>query len=156
MSKKIICADTKEEINFEWGNYDKYLLTKHWKNLRLKIAEERKHICEKCNKIIKKGYHIHHLTYERIGNEKSDDLMFLCNNCHNKIHNGKIEKYKKSNKNKELNIPKNYINSDNYKNKNQLKKFKYLCFCFNNKKIFSDKDREIIIKHMEEIIKLST
>lgn len=156
MKKQIICTDTKETFISNIKEYDKYLNSEHWRNLRTKIAYQRNFTCEKCNKKVISKYHIHHLTYDNIGNEKDEDLMFLCENCHNKIHNCKIEKRKvrkeQQEKNKRLSIPKNYINSSNYRSKNQLSKIKYLCNCLNNKKMFSDKDRENIINYLENII----
>ena len=80
----IECKDTGEIVE----KYDDYLLTKHWRAKRKVIIAERLGICEKCKKKIEeKGkIHIHHLTYENIGDEKNEDLMLLCENCHNKIH----------------------------------------------------------------------
>lgn len=86
--------------------------------------------------------------------------MFLCEKCHNKIHSGKISKAKVRKAIKETNeslfIPKNYIQSDNYKKKTQLNKMKYLCNCLNNHKVFSDKDRESVIKYIENLISKKT
>ena len=65
--------------------YSQYLKSKHWQELRKKIYSERKR-CEICGKELKK-YNIHHLTYERIGNEKEEDLMLLCPKCHKALHN---------------------------------------------------------------------
>jgi hypothetical protein len=31
-------------------------------------------------------FHVHHLTYERIGCELDDDLLLVCSPCHNAIH----------------------------------------------------------------------
>jgi hypothetical protein len=156
MKKQIICNDTKETTSSSKKEYDKYLNTEHWRNLRLKIAEQRNYKCEKCKKIVRKSYHIHHLTYDNIGKEKDEDLMFLCEKCHNEIHNGKIEKRKirkeQQEKIKRLSIPENYIESSHYKTKNQMSKLKYLCNCLNNKKAFSDEDRENIINYIENII----
>lgn len=30
--------------------------------------------------------HVHHLTYERIGNELVSDLLVVCGECHEQIH----------------------------------------------------------------------
>lgn len=157
--KQIICNDTKETFIKNIKAYDKYLSSEHWRNLRKRIAYQRNFTCEKCNKKIISKYHIHHLTYENIGNEKDEDLMFLCEKCHNKIHNGKVQKKKirkeQQKKNKRLSIPKNYIESNNYKSRNQLSKLKFLFHCLNNRNIFSDDDRNNIINHIENIIRNS-
>ena len=33
-----------------------------------------------------RGVQLHHLTYERIGNEELDDLIALCSGCHQVVH----------------------------------------------------------------------
>jgi len=33
---------------------------------------------------------VHHLSYERLGNELPDDLMVLCRDCHDLIHGKKL------------------------------------------------------------------
>lgn len=65
------------------SNYNAYLQSKHWKEFRAKIIEERG-CCEKCGST--ERLHIHHVTYDNLGKEKPDDVMCLCNSCHYKIH----------------------------------------------------------------------
>jgi len=65
--------------------YDDYLLTQHWRLLRLQIYELREHKCEKCKQIIS-VFHVHHITYARIGHERKSDLKLLCYKCHEKLH----------------------------------------------------------------------
>lgn len=31
-------------------------------------------------------FHVHHLSYERLGEEQDDDLVLLCSRCHNLVH----------------------------------------------------------------------
>ena len=69
--------------------YDKYLKTDHWRLLRKTIAERDKYTCRLCEGVFKNKFHIHHLTYERIGNELLTDLIFYCETCHNSVHGGK-------------------------------------------------------------------
>jgi predicted HNH restriction endonuclease len=33
---------------------------------------------------------LHHLTYERVGNESDEDLRLLCKECHREAHRVKI------------------------------------------------------------------
>lgn len=40
--------------------------------------------CSKCG--IRQKLHVHHLNYDRLGNELQSDLMVVCNNCHNWFH----------------------------------------------------------------------
>ncbi len=73
----------------------KYLLSPHWKAFR-KIALEAQrsrlgfNVCERCPKNANKKslneLHVHHLTYERLGNEAVDDVEIVCSECHDKIH----------------------------------------------------------------------
>lgn len=66
--------------------YTKYLESDEWKEKRKLVAKDRNNTCELCGKSVLFGFHIHHLTYERIFNEDLDDLMFLCAECHSKVH----------------------------------------------------------------------
>ena len=158
--KLIICRDTEEVITGTTKKecYEKYLNSKHWRDLRKNIAYKQSNRCQICYKLIKKGYHIHHLTYDNIGNEKDTDLMFLCENCHNKIHNGKIKQSKVDKVIKKENfspaVPKNYIQTNNYKTKNSTNKIKYLVSCITNKRIknLTDEEKENFIKYLENII----
>lgn len=76
------CKDTNEYAE----TYDEYLATRHWRVLRVKVAKLRNYYCELCDKKIEVGYHIHHKTYKRLGDERLGDLMFLCENCHKEVH----------------------------------------------------------------------
>ena len=66
--------------------YIEYLKSDKWKQKRLKIAKLNNYICQNCNKKTLKDFEIHHLTYKRLGNEDDKDLLFLCSQCHKKIH----------------------------------------------------------------------
>lgn len=87
-------------MNKKREKYLKYLQSNDWKTKRQHIAEIRKFTCEKCKKIIKVGFHIHHKTYKHLGRELDCELMFLCEDCHNKLHYKKNiqRKTKKSSK----------------------------------------------------------
>ena len=81
MARQIRCADTGEEVK----NYRDYLRTKHWKNIKKMYNKMYKYECSCCGSN-KTGLHLHHITYDRVGNEEIDDLVYLCKECHNKIH----------------------------------------------------------------------
>lgn len=66
--------------------YEKHLKTEKWANTRQLKAKEQNFTCEMCGVEVLKGFHIHHKTYKHLGNEKLEDLMFLCENCHKNIH----------------------------------------------------------------------
>lgn len=78
-------------------DYNEYIHSDEWKKKRVEVAKREHHICQMCGKTVVKSYQIHHKTYKRFGNEDLDDLMFLCEDCHAKIHrlkdnNGKTKK----------------------------------------------------------------
>jgi hypothetical protein len=65
--------------------YEKYLITGWWKMRRrqeLKAAGFHCSNCMECNRKL----HVHHKTYERLGEELSEDLAVLCDVCHGAIH----------------------------------------------------------------------
>lgn len=65
--------------------YTEYLKTDHWKELRAVKLHEANDQCETCKS--KSRLQVHHLTYERVGNELLTDLKVLCESCHEKVHN---------------------------------------------------------------------
>lgn len=65
--------------------YSEYLHSESWTKTRDRIRQERK-VCEMCGS--DKELQVHHLTYESIGNEKDEDLILLCKNCHYAVHKG--------------------------------------------------------------------
>lgn len=77
-------------------NYEKYLESAHWREIReIRLAIDN-HTCQKCGATT--NLHVHHKTYARIGDEEFDDLITLCADCHNSVHQKKnkiIEKGKK-------------------------------------------------------------
>lgn len=83
--KIIHCKDTDETCTG-----DKYLSSKHWKGLRIRIYEKFGGECQRCKEIIPFNVaNIHHRTYLRIGNEKETDLILYCDRCHKIIHRAK-------------------------------------------------------------------
>lgn len=88
--KRFVCADTGETF-LHYKEYQKYLRSTHWAKIREIKIKEQNGICEKCHKRItpKSKIAIHHLTYDRIGNELLTDLQCLCADCHNSIHGAK-------------------------------------------------------------------
>jgi 5-methylcytosine-specific restriction endonuclease McrA len=65
-------------------NYQAYLNSDRWKAKRLKVLSRDKFKCQKCKKA--QATQVHHLTYERIFNERMTDLMSVCARCHREIH----------------------------------------------------------------------
>lgn len=64
--------------------YSEYLKTDHWQQLRTRMLRYAKYRCQLCNK--QATLHVHHRTYENLGNEEYKDLIVLCAHCHAKFH----------------------------------------------------------------------
>jgi hypothetical protein len=76
-------------VKSEFRNrYGKYLASEKWKAKRLLVLERDDYFCQDCGVDLQgKLAHVHHLTYDRIFNEKLSDLQTLCPECHMKEHN---------------------------------------------------------------------
>jgi hypothetical protein len=61
-------------------NYQEYLASREWALLKNRVRERSGGICERCKKAPQQA--THHKTYERIGHESLDDLLGVCNPCH--------------------------------------------------------------------------
>ena len=71
---------TKKKINYEM-----YLLTKHWKKIRLKALKRNKYKCQLCG-TRKYTLDVHHNSYEHLYWEHRSDLIVLCRKCHYGAH----------------------------------------------------------------------
>src|SRR3954469_18543490 len=63
-----------------WHWYNGYLRSAEWKMRREGILLRSQGRCEKCAR--RMPIQVHHLTYERVGNELPEDLAALCFDCH--------------------------------------------------------------------------
>lgn len=63
--------------------YSEYLKSKHWKQFR-KIASEK--LEKKCPCGSVDRLDLHHMTYENLGREKLEDVVWLCRSCHDCLH----------------------------------------------------------------------
>ena len=107
MILKYVKCSTGEVVK----NYNDYLRTIHWTTLRLKKAKEQDNRCIRCDRYLKNGYQIHHITYKNIGHEGLSDLAFCCSECHEEIHlekkagiSKKLQVKKKKKKRKKKNV----------------------------------------------------
>ena len=70
--------------------YDEHLRSAFWKHVG-RAVRRRQHCCEACGKIrLEEPFHLHHKTYDRLGNEHPDDLELLCPRCHAAEHGREI------------------------------------------------------------------
>ena len=65
--------------------YKQYLNSPHWQKIRQAVFKEYGHRCDHCGS--SKNLHIHHITYEHLGEEEISDLVPLCEDCHKRLHN---------------------------------------------------------------------
>lgn len=68
----------------QFVNYEQYLLSEKWQRRRRAVLERSRGQCEWCCE--RPIAEIHHLTYERLGDEKLSDLAGLCSDCHTWAH----------------------------------------------------------------------
>lgn len=65
--------------------YDRYMSSAQWRNLREDVIRMRGSHCERCGlRTVPKFLEVHHRTYERFGAERPSDLEVLCSPCHRK------------------------------------------------------------------------
>jgi NAD-dependent SIR2 family protein deacetylase len=71
--------------------YKKYLKSDKWKKIKETILDRDCHKCVICGVgLSNRNVNIHHLNYENIYDEKREDLISLCNDCHEDIHKSKM------------------------------------------------------------------
>jgi 5-methylcytosine-specific restriction endonuclease McrA len=71
-----------------WAWYNQYLKSPEWRQRRHLVMARAKGICEGCG--IERAVHVHHLNYDRAGNEFLWDLVAVCNECHDRAHGRKV------------------------------------------------------------------
>lgn len=65
--------------------YREYLQTEHWRVLRSSVLDRDGHKCRKCGS--GKFLQVHHRIYRTLWTETiADDLVTLCNDCHEREH----------------------------------------------------------------------
>jgi hypothetical protein len=64
----------------ERADYQAYLRSEAWAARRAAVLERAGGTCERC--AAAPTAEVHHLTYERLGAEREDDLIALCSACH--------------------------------------------------------------------------
>ena len=61
-----------------------YLASAEWKALRQQVLARDEHKCKSCNST--NSLRIHHISYYNLGAENLEDLVTLCESCHNSLH----------------------------------------------------------------------
>jgi hypothetical protein len=94
------------KLGLKMEDYEKYFDLPHWQDFRKQALEVQKtklgcNRCEKCGaspqKITREtALHVHHLTYERLGEELIEDVIIICRPCHEKEHGHDAESQRKA------------------------------------------------------------
>lgn len=69
-----------------YDSYQEYLETQHWYDFKRKFYSYKKN--QRCGLCGRSGIRLdtHHMTYERLGNERMSDCVALCRWCHKGWH----------------------------------------------------------------------
>lgn len=67
-----------------WQWYNAYLQSPEWKHRRGKVINRAGGLCEACRE--RSAVHVHHLTYAHVGREPLFDLVAICQQCHDDLH----------------------------------------------------------------------
>ena len=65
-------------------SYESYIRSCAWQDKRKQRLAIDDFKCQMCGN--KENLEVHHVTYDRLGNESMDDLITLCERCHTKVH----------------------------------------------------------------------
>ena len=68
----------KESTNDDWRAYWQ---TIHWRLKRAELIKKAGYLCEYCG-AQHQPLEVHHLNYNRVGNEQEGDTMVTCKMCH--------------------------------------------------------------------------
>jgi len=67
------------------NNYKHYLQSDHWKKFRkFYFARKKPKGCQFCR--FRDPLQLHHITYERLGHERLEDVVAICDSCHEEVH----------------------------------------------------------------------
>lgn len=66
------------------ARYDAYIVSDAWRARRLRALKRDRRRCQGCGAT--SGLHVHHRTYERFTKEPQSDLVTVCQDCHQIIH----------------------------------------------------------------------
>lgn len=70
--------------------YYDYLKSDIWKTKRRRLIEKAGLRCQICGSAT--NLNVHHITYDRLLHEDDEDLIVLCNSCHEKAHKTDLQR----------------------------------------------------------------
>ena len=79
--------DTNCNADFSRDTYVEHLISDKWKQTKLTRLMIDDFKCQQCDKpITAETSHCHHITYQNLGDEGMKDVVSVCPQCHNDIH----------------------------------------------------------------------
>ena len=88
-------TDIMPEDDLAKYKYYKHHIKKgsHWIKMRNLVISKSSGCCQRCGRVQADNrsvkFHVHHLTYENFGNEREEELLYVCEPCHDKLHRQK-------------------------------------------------------------------
>lgn len=82
-----IAEEMKEKDEQWWRQYNEYLRTQHWHDIRKKVLDRDGGVCQAC--LRNKATTAHHLSYNLynlLGRSAAFELVAICHTCHKTIH----------------------------------------------------------------------
>jgi hypothetical protein len=79
---KMKFKDKLQSLGFQ--SYTEYLQCEYWNAFKRTYFETHAKICFHCHSHRK--IELHHLTYDRLGSERYEDVVVLCQYCHSLTH----------------------------------------------------------------------
>ena len=67
-----------------FGKYSNYIQSEKWKAIRDEVLQRDQNLCQECKST--PAVEVHHKTYDNLFNEKLEDLISVCKDCHIEIH----------------------------------------------------------------------
>ena len=78
---------TKEQWEERQVKRKAYMRTPQWLKLKKDVIDFQNQRCGHCNVLIDTNVSdLHHMTYDRLFNERITDMMALCRPCHHRYH----------------------------------------------------------------------
>jgi len=76
-----------------WSDYDRYLQSSHWAELRQIVIKRDGNKCQNCFRtVLIESAHVHHISYDgfkRTGKSFAFECVALCRKCHKEYHQKK-------------------------------------------------------------------
>lgn len=86
--QQAIFEQERQQVTAEWwAEYNRYLHSQHWHDMRKKVLQRDGDMCQACLK--NKATQVHHLSYAlytQLGKSAAFELVAICYHCHRAIH----------------------------------------------------------------------